>query len=135
MIKNILLPEKIGSYFFFPQRILGFYIGKTMVTAAQVYCKGSQRTIEKTFTALIPPEPAEFQPWVSAAVTQILSQADKYDAVYSSFPSSMAFFKELTVPFTSREKIALIYEYEIAPQLPFGLDAAVLDFVITRTDT
>lgn len=134
MIKNIFLPEKIGSYFFFPQRILGFYIGKTQVSATQVYCKGNQRTVEKVFTALLPTELQDYQARVAAAIIQIIAQADKYDALYSGFPASLVFFKELSVPFVTREKIGLIYEYEIASQLPFSLDQAVLDFAITKIE-
>jgi len=133
MIKNVFLPEKIGSYYFFPQRIVGLDIGKTQVTATQVYCKGKQRTIEKVVTEVLPAT-GTYQERASAALQALVGRLDSYDALYSSFPASMTFFKELTVPFTTREQISLMYEYEVAPLLPFSLDNAVTDFIITASD-
>lgn len=118
MIKNIFLPEKIGSYFFFPQRILGISLGKSQASAALVYCKGNQRTIERVF--------------VAPTLAELMEQVGSYDIVHATISSSLVFFKELSVPFTTREKIGLIYEYEVAAQLPFALDQAVVDFAVTK---
>jgi Tfp pilus assembly PilM family ATPase len=133
MIKNVFLPEKIGSYYFFPQRLIGIDIGKTQITATQVYCKARQRTIEKILY-----EPlgitGSYQERVSTALRSLFARVDSYDVIRSTFPASMAFFKEITVPFTERARIALMYEYEVAPLLPFSLENAVTDFIITAVD-
>jgi type IV pilus assembly protein PilM len=133
MIKNVFLPEKIGAYYFFPQRIIGIDIGKTQITASQVYCKAKQRTIERIISEPLP-SAGSYQERVSLALRSLFTRIDSYDVVYSTFPASLAFFKELTVPFIERERIALMYEYEVGPLLPFPLDNAVTDFIITKVD-
>ena len=47
MIKNIFLPEKIGTYYLFSKRIIGIDIGKTHINATQVHVGGNTISIEK----------------------------------------------------------------------------------------
>ena len=55
MIKNVFIPEKIGSYYLFPKRIIGFDVGKTNVHACQLYMYGNKITIEKCLEERIAP--------------------------------------------------------------------------------
>ena len=109
VIKNLFLPEKIGSYYIFPKHIVGFDINKHVVHAAYVYVQGKKITIKDCLEELIEPGTQEsYSARVSAAVTRILNNIPKYDAVHSSMSSSVAIFKTLVLPFTTYEKIKIL---------------------------
>ncbi len=134
MIKNIFFPQKIGSYFFFPQRIIGFDIGKTQITAALIYAKGNMCTLERVITRPLTESTMSHQERVSLGISAICTELGKYDTIVCGISSSLIFFKELTIPFAQREKIAQILPFEMESLLPFPADQAVLDFIITKTD-
>jgi type IV pilus assembly protein PilM len=132
MLKNLFLPEKFGNYYLFSKRILGFDVGKTHITATQVFVHGHSTFIEKIITEMLPQgTPADYPERVSKTITSILDKANKYDTIVSALSASVVLFKELSLPFTNKDKIKLVLEYEIESLLPFGLDQAVLDFIIT----
>lgn len=133
MIKNIFIPEKIGNYYLFAQRIIGFDIGKTHISATQVFINGRVSTIEKVMHIPLPSGSGDYEEKVSQGIKEILAGMDRYDAIYSALSSSVVVFKELTLPFTTREKIELVISYEVESLLPFTLDQAVVDFIITKT--
>src|SRR5579872_1443288 len=133
MIKNLFIPEKIGTHYLFPKRIVGIDVGKTHVNATQLYLKGKQITVEKLIE--IPLETgngSSYEERASAAIKTALAQVDRYDALHTSLPSSLVVFKELKLPFIGRDKIAMVVEFEVEPLLPFSLADAVVDFIVTR---
>lgn len=133
LIKNIFVPEQWKGVYLFGKRILGFDIGKTHVNAAQVYLRGKSIIIEKTFEQPIETTSGlDYDERATAAIAKIFQSADACDAVYSALSSSQVIFKELKLPFTTREQIALVINYEIEPLLPFALADAVVDFTITK---
>ncbi len=101
MIKNIFLPEKIGGNYIFAKRIVGIDIGKTHISATQVYVKGTNITIEKSIDEKLDPELATYEERVTKALKSIHKQLDRYDEVHSALSSSLVVFKELKLPFTS----------------------------------
>lgn len=134
MTTALFLPKKLGNYYLFPTRIIGFDIGKTHVTATLVLAQGRSRSVEKIFHRLITgTTPAEVLDRTKAAIASIVQEASPLHEVHSALPSSVLMFKECTVPFTTREKIALILDYEIEQKLPVSLERVVVDFIITRT--
>lgn len=134
MIKDVFIPEKIGSYYLFPQRIIGFDIGKTHVYATQLYVQGTSITIEKFFEEHIEADAAmPLVERIGKAITAILKQADKYHIVVSCLSSAVVIFKELTLPFTDEKKIRMVLGFEIESALPFSLSEAVYDFIVTRS--
>ena len=77
MIKDVFIPEKIGSYYVFPQRVLGFDIGKTHVYATQLYLRGTHITIEKFFQEHIEADTnIPFAERAGKAVAAVIKQAD-----------------------------------------------------------
>lgn len=133
MIKEIFLPHMIKGHYLFGQRIVGFDVGKTHVSATQIYLKGRSTTIEKQFD--IPLEngtAANYNERASKAIAQIASQLDSYDIIHSAISSSVVIFKELRLPFLTYEKLKMVVPYEIEPLLPFAQGDAVIDFIITR---
>jgi type IV pilus assembly protein PilM len=132
MLKNLFLPEKIGAYYLFSQRTIGFDIGKTHITATQVLLNGRAVTVEKVITeSLAQGTIADYHNRVADALRSILTKVDKYDAITTTLSASVIFFKELSLPFVSRDKIKLVLEYEVERLLPFSIDQAVMDFIIT----
>ncbi len=136
MIRNIFIPEKIGNHYIFAKRIIGFDIGKTHVSATQLFLKGKTITIEKSIA--IPLEAGttnNYDERVVAALKIILAQVDPYDALHTSLSSSLAIFKELKLPFLDHAKIRMIIEFEVEPLLPFSIHDSVIDFIVTQQNT
>jgi type IV pilus assembly protein PilM len=134
MIIDIFIPEKIGSYFVRSKRIIGFDISKSHVNAAVIYASGSTVVIEKFLQEGIDTDTTRPYPdRVSAAIQKIITQIPSYNEIHSSLSSSIIVFKELRLPFIDREKINMVLNYEIEPYLPFLVDTAIIDFIITKT--
>lgn len=132
MIKNIFLPEQIRGYYIVPMHILGFDIGKTTVKAALIYCKGKEIVIQKFFEQPIIASPADLQERTIAAIKLILEQAGPYDKIISALASNQAIFKELKLPFVGIDTVKKVISYEVEPLLPFSLQDAVIDCIITK---
>lgn len=136
MIKNVLIPEKIGNHYLFAKRIVGFHIDNHTVNATQLYLKGSTFTIEQTFSETVSvDEELAYDESVSKTIQKILQTVGKYDAVYTAMSGAQVIFKTLKLPFTTYEKIKMVVSYEVEPLLPFSLDEAVLDFIVTKQNS
>lgn len=135
MIKNIFLPEQIRGYYPLPLTIIGFDIGKASAKAAVLHCKGSEITIEKFFEEPITIGTSDYQERAVAAIKIILEQVSGYDKIVSSLSSSQAIFKELKLPFTGIDTIRKVISYEVEPLLPFSLQDAVIDCIITKENS
>ncbi len=133
MIKNIFIPERLGSYFIFPQRIVGFDITKTDIYATQVYLKGRAIVIEAIIHQSIEGM-GSYQEKVAAALNKIIPQIDARSLTFSSISSSVVIAKTIKLPFVNYEKIKMIIAYEIEPLLPFPAANAIIDFIITKTN-
>lgn len=133
MIKHIFLPESFQGYRIFPQRIIAYDIGKSAVTLVQLYCAGKTVTLEKTISQQIDLSKPLKERLVEA-LSLAQAQCDRYDAVYTTLPSSLMTFKTLKLPFTNYEKIKMVLNYEMEPLLPYPVSEAVIDCVITHTD-
>ena len=133
MIKSLFLPEKIKDYYLFPKRVLGIEIGKTRIYATQVYLKGKHATVEKCSQHAIEANGQEtFQQRASASLKELCNQF-KFDTIHTALSSAHVVFKHMHVPFASHEKISQIISFEVEPLLPFALQDAVVDFIITKT--
>lgn len=133
MIKNIFLPESIKNYYLFPKRVIGFDIGRTEIHACVMQATGKIRTIE-----MLIKEPIENNMQLSGeeriakAIQSILARVGSYDAIYVALPSSHIIFKELNLPFSSLQKIKLVLPFEVESMLPFSLDQAIIDAIVTH---
>ncbi len=133
MIKNIFLPEHIQNYYLFPKRIVGFHLSKTHVSATQIYLKGNKTFVEKYIEKRIETgSPADYEERAVKTIQEIASQLDRYDTLYTALSGSVVIFKELRLPFLSYEKINMVINFEVEPLLPFSIDDAVIDFIITK---
>lgn len=133
MIKQLFLPEKIGSYYLFGKRILGIDIGKTHVSATQLYLSGSSITLEKIVEHKITPSnTTSYQERVIETLKLVLASCDRATEIHTALSSSQVVFKELKLPFVSKEQITKIIKFEVEPLLPFSAQEAIIDFIITK---
>jgi type IV pilus assembly protein PilM len=133
MILEIFLPDKIGKTRLLSQRILGFSINEDVVSASKVYVSGSKTVVEKLAKETIEPGSDEtYQQRAANAIKKIIADIGSYHKIRVAIPASLVVFKEHKVPFMDAHKIRMIIDYEIEPMLPFSLDDAVIDFVITE---
>src|SRR5581483_10869518 len=134
IVKNIFLPEKIGSNYLFRKTIVAVAIGKTAITATKTTLKGHDTTIElileEKLEALTPEETEHDR--IVRTLAVLFEKIGSYDEIHGIIHSSLVVFKELKLPFLSREKISMVIGFEIEPLLPFALRDAVVDFIITK---
>ena len=134
MIKDILLPERIGSYYLFSKRIVGFELTPTAVYATVVHLRGTIYTIEACYAEPVEQDNGEEQATRTAkAIKTILNKVKKYTDIYTAISSSHVVFKSMKLPFERPEKIKMVIDFEVEPLLPFQVDNAVIDFIITKT--
>lgn len=129
MIKDIFVPSRIGSYYIFNKRVLGFELNATSVQASLLYFAGNKVVIENSMSITLQDQT---QASVVNAIKKIAATIGSYNEVVTSLTTSAVIFKELILPFIGREKIKMILAYEVEPLLPFSLDEAVIDFIITE---
>jgi type IV pilus assembly protein PilM len=135
MIRNIFIPEKIGSYYLFSKHIVGIDIGLTEIYATVVIASGHSRTIERLIEERVETEgTATHQERVIKALQSLHGKLGTYEALYAALPSSLVVFKELTLPFVGLRKIKLVAPFEVESLLPFTLDQAVIDVIVTKED-
>ncbi|MFH1831919.1 MAG: pilus assembly protein PilM [bacterium] len=132
MIKELFLPERIGNRRIYAQRILAIDTQDDTVYAALVHAKRSCTVVEKLFKEVLEPgdEKTQSQRTIDA-IKKIMPQVKRYDQVRISIPTA-AVFKELVVPFIDTERIRMVLDYEIESMLPFSVDEASIDFIVTE---
>jgi len=131
MIQDIFIPSRIGLYYFFEKRILGFEINSSSVQATLVHFSKNKVVLKNNMSITLQDQnPLS----ISNAIKKITTTIGKYDEIVTCLTSSTVIFKEMILPFVGREKIKMIIDYEVEPLLPFTLNEAVIDFIITDED-
>ena len=129
MIRALFLPDAL-----FAQKLVGLEISKNAVFACQISQKKEVVKIQKTISANIEANNENtHEEQLVAALKQVLSQVDG-ELIRLTIPSNQVFFKEVTIPFLDYHKIKMVLGYEIESTLPFSLQEAVIDFIITKQD-
>ncbi len=132
MIKEIFLPEKLFGSRLLSKRIVGFSLEENHVQMTQVYATSRHTTVELALRMPLEEEAgAKHENRAQRAIAKLFSRVGKYDHVRISMPASLVVFKELTMPFNDPDKIRMVLEYEIEPALPFPIDEAIFDFIVT----
>lgn len=139
MIRNILLPEKLGSRRLFSQRMLSIMVHDNHVRGSVVTLKPRASLIEKLIeVAFVQKTDSTTEIDATAhspqeALVALVKMAGKIDDIRIVIPATMTVIKELDVPFLDEAKIRLVIENEIEPLLPFSLEEAIVDFVVTKS--
>ena len=138
MIRNLItlfVPPVLKNYFLLPTQhlTLSFQDLKIAGVVTKFYKKSisAESYIEEWYDESTKQSVPNQQ---IAALRSFLKKTGSFDSVSVVIPSSLIFFKELTVPFTDQEKIDLIVPYELEPILPFPLSEASFDYIITQQD-
>ena len=135
MIQDILLPEKIGSYYLFGKRVIGIEVTKTHVYATVVYLNGKSAVIEQSLETAIEPHNNDSPAVrIGNALKKILHLAGKYHEIHFSLSSTQVIFKTLHLPFTDVDKIQKVIDFEVESLLPFSIADAVIDFIVTKAN-
>lgn len=129
MIKNLFFPDRIGSYFLFKKKFVGFHITPNTIYATCIVAKGNSLTLTKSFS-----QPIENSEKVELSIAKIMEKIKAYDSLITTIDSSLVMFKELSLPIIGEEKIAMVLGFELEPYLPFPANQAVVDFIITKVD-
>lgn len=133
MIKEIFLPEKIGSYRILTQRYIGLSVHHDLVRLAVVNAKHNKTVIEQVLAEKIEDGSADtFTDRAAQAIKKAIFRIKKYDQIRVCLPASLVIFKDLVLQFTDEAKIRMVLEYEIEAMLPFATKEAVVDFIITK---
>lgn len=132
MIQNIFLPEKIGNYYIFSQKVVGIDITKSYIHATILKIRGTTTFIEKQLSESLNGDAQNHEERVKEKLPAVMKAIGKVDHIRTNIPSTQAVFKELRMPFTSHEKISLVIRFEVEPLLPFAAQDAIIDFIITH---
>lgn len=131
MLADILVPQKIGNYYLFQKRVLSFDVTPMLVQGLLLDYTGKTVQIKNKITIAL----KDFSPQAQiSAIKKIASTIGKYDEVVTSLSSSLVVFKEIQLPFLGRDKLEMIVAYEVEALLPFSVDEAVIDFIVTSQD-
>lgn len=131
MLHDVLIPCRVGTYYLYNKRVLSFEITPMMVTGMLIEFAGRTIKIKNKQSILLKDFSAQAQ---AGAIKKIASSIGKYDEIISMLSSSAVVYKELRLPFLERDALQMVVAYEVEALLPFSLDDAVIDFIITHQD-
>jgi site-specific recombinase XerD len=134
MIKDIFIPERVGSYFIFPQIIVGLEISKHYIRASKIKAQAKNRTVVSCSESYIESHDDEAQA-IQKTLSRVLKDIGSYDKIYLALSSSIVVFKHIIIDFIDAEKVRNIVPFEIENQLPFTLNNAIIDSIVTYEDT
>ena len=133
MILNLFLPEKIQGIRLITKRIIALGLHGDRVSLVKITAKHKQTIIENISQEQIKAGSTEtFPKRASNAIKKIMQDVTQYDQLRIAIPASKAVFKSMFIPLTDIDKIRLVVENEVEDQLPFSIDNAIIDFVITK---
>lgn len=135
MIKDILLPERLGNRFLFAQNHLGLEITKTSLIASNVHIANTQATITDFYQeAILRRDDEENDQAAINALQKLVEKTGTKTPVTIALPNQLAIFKELTIPFIEIDKIQQVLPLELEQQIPFAIADVAFDFIITKQD-
>ncbi len=133
MITNLFIPEAIGSYYLLRTRRAGIEIAPDALRVTVIRAHGTKRTIEAVLEEPLPKEGVTDEA-ISKALRELSTKWGAVQEISCVLPSSLVIFKELSLPFIGMKKAQQVVPFEIEAQLPFPLDAAVIDSIATKED-
>lgn len=132
MIKDILIPKKFGNYFIFSQQIIGIDIGRTQINATQITASGLKISIDKCWQEPLEISKKTHDERVVTCLKELFSKIDQRSNIHTALSSSQVVFKTLKLPFLNHNKLKMVIPFEVEPLLPFSLQDAIIDFIITQ---
>jgi len=131
MIHDLFIPCRVGNYYLHTKRVLSVEVTPVMVQGLLLEYSGSSITLKNTTTIFLKDGAQQTQ---INALKKIVTSVGKIDEVVTTLATSAIIFKELDLPFIGRDTLKMVIPFEVENVLPFALDEAVIDFLITRED-
>ncbi len=132
MIGELFVPKKLFGRRLIAETTVGIALEHDHVTAALVHKTTKGNTLQELVTQALPATDEPYAQRAAVALKTLYSRLPPHDNVAGLIPASQVTFRELTLPLTSVDKIRLVIELELEEQLPFSLEDAVVDFIITE---
>lgn len=131
-LKELFLPLTIDDKPLLPISRVAIDVEANTIQVAYLtesYSKATLTGLEEY--QLNPGDARTYTQRLTAALKKVTPKIPQGAEVIVIFPSSKVVIKELTLPFLDAEKIRMVIEYEIEPIIPFKLENAIIDFIIT----
>lgn len=128
MIHDIFVPCRIGNYYLHTKRILSIDVTPVMIQAVVFVYSGSSIVLQQKEIVILKDSSQQGQ---INGLKKIVELVGKFDEVVTNCASLAIIFKELELPFIGRQNLQMVIPFEIENQLPFALDQAIIDFVVT----
>jgi Tfp pilus assembly PilM family ATPase len=134
MIKELFLPITLGKKRILSQRIIGYSLDETRASAAATWATSGKTNIEAFYSVeLENGDASNYKERSVVALKELARKIGRHEHVRIAIPASIVVLKELKVPFLDYDKIKMIIEYEVEAMLPFSIEEAVVDFIVTET--
>ncbi|KKP24266.1 MAG: hypothetical protein SZ59_C0002G0112 [candidate division TM6 bacterium GW2011_GWF2_28_16] len=130
MLKQIFLPEYFKNKRLYSQVIASFYIDEKNVYCTKILATRNNIIIQDILTQEIDLDKKN----TVEVIIKLKEKINKFDQAYITIPAGLAVLKEIDIPFLEEDKIRMVLDYEIEPQLPFSLSEATIDFIIISQD-
>lgn len=131
MVHDIFVPCRVGNYYLHTKRVLSIEITPIMAQGLLLEYSGASITLKNTVTIFLKDSAQQTQ---INALKKIATSVGTIDEVVTTLSTSAIIFKELQLPFLGRDILKMVIPFEVENVLPFALDEAVIDFLITRED-
>lgn len=131
MLHDVLVPSRIGNYYLYAKRVLSFEVTPMMVQGVLFEYHGKSIQIKNKQSIILKDFSIQAQ---IGAIKKIASMIGKWDEIITTLSSSAVIFKELTLPFIGTDALKMVVPYEAESMLPFSLEDAVIDFMVTEED-
>ena len=131
MLRELFVPNKLFGRRLIAQKTIGISLDSSHVAAALVHKTPGGTTIEHLERQPLPSGDETYEVRAAAALAALYHRLPAHDNVVALLPASQVIFRELTLPLASADKIAMVIEFELEELLPFSIEKAVVDFVIT----
>lgn len=132
-IQSLFIPDVFQSYYLAKTTFVSIHTTHSHVYVSTVVAQGYTRTLTKNQAHVIEKTDDDYHKNLLITLKKIQKEIGTCQNLIVTIPGSSVVFKELTLPFTTREKIAMVLPLEIEPHLPFSNTEAIVDFMITST--
>ena len=129
---DIFVPEHSKGNYLLPTTVLGITIEQDTVVGTVLNLNKTAITVQKTVTQSFDDSKGSRQSKITTALTALVKKAGPSNKIVVSLPSSLVMFKELSFPFSDPDKIRMVLRYEVEALLPFPVNEACVDFLITK---
>ncbi len=134
-VRSWFLPESIGGYYISSRKLVGLEIHAHAIFATTVLAKGYKKTITSCVQQdIVQDELISLEDRTIEALKKISSIVGDYDELTFSISNNLVIFKEITVPLTDIDTIKMVAPFEVEPMLPFALQDAFFDILVTHYD-